>query len=147
MTPKTFCPDFAADFPAAAEYNGAALSIRFLKGAPFERLISTTYDSLSIAPAGAASPRRITRSRTAGRRRPGRYWRRSITRTRRSPTRSRCVSSMPAPAAWWFSQTRPAPMVFGLPAVEQAHRALLEGFDFDAERCPRARCLATSRAL
>ena len=40
----------AADFPAATEQQWRSLVDQVLKGAPFERLISSTYDGLSIAP-------------------------------------------------------------------------------------------------
>ena len=56
--------------------------------------------------------------------RPGRYWRGSITRIRRSPTRSRCVSSMPAPAACRsFLPARSAPMALDCLRANRRSRA------------------------
>jgi methylmalonyl-CoA mutase len=43
----------AADFPAATEPQWRSLVDQVLKGAPFERLVSTTHDGLSIAPLAA----------------------------------------------------------------------------------------------
>ena len=40
----------AGDFPPASEPQWRSLVDQVLKGAPFERLVSKTYDGLSIAP-------------------------------------------------------------------------------------------------
>ena len=44
---------FAADFPAATREQWRKLVDAVLKGAPFERLVSTTYDGLAIEPLAA----------------------------------------------------------------------------------------------
>ena len=44
---------FAADFPAATREQWRQLVDAVLKGAPFERLVSTTYDGLAIEPLAA----------------------------------------------------------------------------------------------
>ena len=46
----------AADFPAATEPQWRSLVDQVLKGAPFERLVSATYDGLSIAPLAQRRP-------------------------------------------------------------------------------------------
>ena len=44
---------FAADFPSATREDWRKLVDAVLKGAPFERLVSTTYDGLRIEPLAA----------------------------------------------------------------------------------------------
>ena len=44
---------FAADFPAATQEQWRKLVDAVLKGAPFERLVSSTYDGLAIEPLAA----------------------------------------------------------------------------------------------
>jgi methylmalonyl-CoA mutase len=122
----------ATDFPPASEQQWRGLVDQVLKGAPFERLISTTYDGLPIAPLaqrrGNAAP----------------------------------VAARPEAAAWEILARidHPDPALaneialrelnggagglsvvfagavgahgFGLPASEQAIARALEGFDFDA---------------
>jgi methylmalonyl-CoA mutase len=122
----------AADFPPATRQEWRKLVDAVLKGAPFERLISTTYDGLSIEP--------LAQRRTD----------------------ARPVAARPGAAAWQVLARidHPDPALgneivlrelsngasgvtvvfagavgdygFGLPASEEALGRVLDGFDFDA---------------
>jgi methylmalonyl-CoA mutase len=122
----------AADFPPASEQQWRSLVDQVLKGAPFERLVRTTYDGLSIAP---LAQRRADAVPVAAR--PGATaW----------ETLARIDHPDPAPAneialrelnggASGLSLIFAGAVGghgFGLPASEQAIARALEGFDFDA---------------
>jgi methylmalonyl-CoA mutase len=122
----------AADFPAATEQQWRSLVDQVLKGAPFERLISTTYDGLSITP---LAQRRADVSPVAAR--PGATAWEILTRIdhpdpalandialRELNAGASGLSVVFAAAAGAYG--------FGLPASEHAVARALEGFDFGA---------------
>jgi methylmalonyl-CoA mutase len=122
----------AADFPAATEQQWRSLVDQVLKGAPFERLISTTYDGLSITP---LAQRRADVSPVAAR--PGATAWEILTRIdhpdpalandialRELNAGASGLSVVFAGAAGAYG--------FGLPASEHAVARALEGFDFGA---------------
>ena len=75
----------AADFPPATREDWRKLVDGVLKGAPFERLDSKTYDGLTIEPLYRADAASTGRSAARARRAPGRSCSASIIPTRRSP--------------------------------------------------------------
>ena len=121
------------NFPPATREQWRKLVDAVLKGAPFERLVSTTYDGLAIEPLAArrSDARPVAGARRA--RRPGRCWRASIIPIRRSPTRRRCMNSATAPSglALVFAGAV-GDHGFGLPARAAALARVLEGVDLDA---------------
>ena len=58
---------FAADFAAATREDWRKLVDAVLKGAPFERLVKTTYDGLRIEPLARAPAGRAAHRRARGR--------------------------------------------------------------------------------
>jgi methylmalonyl-CoA mutase len=122
----------AADFPPATEPQWRSLVDQVLKGAPFERLISTTYDGLSIAPLAQC---RADASPVAAR--PGgAAWEILARIDHPDPALAneialRELNGGAAGLSLVFAGAVGA-HGFGLPASEQAIARALEGFDFGA---------------
>jgi methylmalonyl-CoA mutase len=122
----------ATDFPPANEGQWRGLVDQVLKGAPFERLISRTYDGLAIAP---LAQRRADASSVAGR--AGRMPWEIMARiehpdpARANETALRELNAGANGLSVVFACAAGA-HGFGLPATEQAITRALEGFDFGA---------------
>ena len=122
----------AADFAPATYDDWRKLVDGVLKGAPFEKLVSKTYDGLKIDPIYRARARRRP---VAGRprQRPGRSCSGSIIPTPRRPTRRRCTISKTAPPGWrWFSRAPMEPTALGSNRSVQAIEKVLGGVMVDA---------------
>jgi methylmalonyl-CoA mutase len=122
----------AADFPAATGQQWRSLVDQVLKGAPFERLIGTTYDGLSIAP---LAQRRAEASPVAARQ-GGTAWEVLARIDHPDPALAneialRELNGGAGGLSVVFAGAAGA-HGFGLPASEQAIGRALEGFDFDA---------------
>jgi len=122
----------AADFPAATEPQWRSLVDQVLKGAPFERLISTTYDGLPIAP---LAQRRADASPVAART-GGAAWQILARIDHPDPALAneialRELNAGASGLSVVFAGAGSA-YGFGLPVSEQAIARALEGFDFDA---------------
>ena len=123
---------FAADFPAATRDDWRKLVDAVLKGAPYERLISTTYDGLSIEP--LAARRSDVRPIAA---RPGAGpWQIMARIDHPDPALAnevarRELNNGATGLALVFAGSR-GDYGFGLPATEAALTRALEGVDFDA---------------
>jgi methylmalonyl-CoA mutase len=121
----------AADFPAATEQQWRSLVDQVLKGAPFERLISATYDGLSIAPLA----QRRAEASPVGARPGGPAWEILARIDHPDPALANEIALRELNAGAGglsvvFADATGA-HGFGLPTSEQAIGAL-EGFDFDA---------------
>jgi methylmalonyl-CoA mutase len=122
----------AADFPPATREEWRKLVDAVLKGAPFERLISTTYDGLTIEP--LAQRRSDARPVVA---RPGaKAWEVTARIDHPDPALAneialRELNNGAGGLALVFSGAS-GDYGFGLPASEQALGRTLEGFDFGA---------------
>ncbi len=122
----------AADFPPATEPQWRSLVDQALKGAPFERLVSKTYDGLSIAP---LAERRADAVPVAAR--PGATgWEILARIDHPDPALAneialRELNGGASGLSLVFAGAVGA-YGFGLPATEQAIVRALEGFDFDA---------------
>jgi methylmalonyl-CoA mutase len=122
----------AADFPPATESQWRSLVDQVLKGAPFERLVSKTYDNLPIAP--LADRRADARPLAA---RPGATAWEILARVEHpDPALGNAIAlhelnSGASGLALVFAGAAGA-YGFGLPASEQAIMRALEGFDFEA---------------
>jgi methylmalonyl-CoA mutase len=122
----------AADFPPATREEWRTLVDAVLKGAPFERLISTTYDGLSIAP--LAERRSDARPIAA---RPGAApWQVLARVDHPDPALGneialRELNNGATGLALVFAGAV-GDYGFGMPASEQALVRVLEGFDFSA---------------
>ena len=122
----------AADFPPASREEWRKLVDAVLKGAPFERLVSTTYDGLTVEP--LAQRRSDARPVAA---RPGaKAW--EVTARIEHPdpalaneTALRELNNGAGGLSLVFSGAA-GDYGFGLPASEQALGRTLEGFDFGA---------------
>jgi methylmalonyl-CoA mutase len=123
---------FAADFPAPTSEQWRKLVDVVLKGAPFERLVSTTYDGLSIEP--LAARRSGARPVTA---RPGATpWEILARIDHPDPALAneialRELGNGATGLALVFSGSR-GDHGFGLPATEAALARTLEGVDLNA---------------
>jgi methylmalonyl-CoA mutase len=122
----------AADFPPATEPQWRGLVDQVLKGAPFERLISATYDGLSIAP---LAQRRADASPAAAR--PGgAAWEILARIDHPDPALGNEIALRELNGGAGGVSLVFAGAVgahgFGLPASEQAIARALEGFDFSA---------------
>lgn len=122
----------AAEFPAATEPQWRGLVDQVLKGAPFERLVSTTYDGLSIAPLAA---RRADAAAVAAR--PGgTAWEilARIEHPEAALANEMALRELSGGASGLSVVLGGAVGAygFGLSAAEQAIARALEGFDFDA---------------
>jgi methylmalonyl-CoA mutase len=122
----------AADFPPATGPQWRSLVDQVLKGAPFERLISATYDGLSIAP---LAQRRADVSPVAAR--PGgTAWEISARIDHPDPALANEIALRELNGGAGGLSLVFAGAVgahgFGLPASEQAIARALEGFDFGA---------------
>jgi len=122
----------AADFPAATEPQWRSLVDQVLKGAPFERLISTTYDGLPIAP---LAERRADASPVAART-GGAAWQILARIDHPDPALAneialRELNAGASGLSVVFAGAGSA-YGFGLPVSEQAIARALEGFDFDS---------------
>ncbi len=130
MDPETL--PLAADFPPASREEWRTLVNAVLKGAPFERLVSTTYDGLTIEP--LAQRRSDTRPVAA---RPGaRAWEVTARIEHPDPALAneialRELNNGAGGLSLVFSGAA-GDYGFGLPASEAALGRTLEGFDFDA---------------
>jgi len=123
---------FAADFPAATREDWLKLVEAVLKGAPFERLISTTYDDLSIDPLAA----RRSDVRPIAARPSAAHWEILARIDHPDPALAneialRELSNGAAGLALVFAGAR-GDYGFGLPATEAALTRALEGVHFDA---------------
>jgi methylmalonyl-CoA mutase len=122
----------AADFPPATEPQWRGLVDQVLKGAPFERLISTTYDGLSIAP---LAQRRADAS-PVGARPGGAAWEILARIDHPDPALANEIALRELNGGAGGLSLVLAGAVsahgFGLPASEQAIARALEGFDFGA---------------
>jgi len=122
----------AADFPPADEPQWRSLVDQVLKGAPFERLISRTYDGLAIAP---LSRRRADASPVAARA-GGAAWEILARIEHPDPARANEAALRELNAGANGLSVVFAGATgdhgFGLPASEQAIARALEGFDFGA---------------
>jgi methylmalonyl-CoA mutase len=122
----------AADFPPASEQQWRSLVDQVLKGAPFERLISTTYDGLSIAP---LAQRRGTAAPVAARPEAA-AWEILARIDHPDPALANEIALRELSGGAGGLSVVFASAVgahgFGLPASEQAIGRALEGFDFDA---------------
>jgi methylmalonyl-CoA mutase len=122
----------AADFPTATEPQWRSLVDQVLKGAPFERLISTTYDGLSIAPLAQRRPDASPVAARPG----GAAWEILARIDHPDPALAneialRELNAGASGLSVVFADAAGA-YGFGLPAGEQAIARALEGFDFDA---------------
>jgi methylmalonyl-CoA mutase len=122
----------AADFPPVTEPQWRSLVDQVLKGAPFERLVSTTYDGLSIAP---LAQRRADASPVAAR--PGgAAWEILARIDHPDPAVANEIALRELNGGAGGLSLVFAGAVgahgFGLPANEQAIARALEGFDFSA---------------
>ena len=122
----------AADFPPATGQQWRSLVDQVLKGAPFERLISATYDGLSIAPLAERRAGASPISAGTG----GAAW--EILARIDQPDAAlandivlRELNAGAGGLSLVFAGAAGA-YGFGLPASEQAIARALEGFDFDA---------------
>jgi len=122
----------AADFPPASEQQWRGLVDRVLKGAPFERLTSTTYDGLSIAP---LAERRADAVPVAAHRGAA-AWEILARIDHPDPALANEIALRELNGGAGGLSVAFADAVgaygFGLPASEQAIARALEGFDFDA---------------
>jgi methylmalonyl-CoA mutase len=122
----------AAEFPPATHEEWRKLVDAVLKGAPFERLVSTTYDGLAIAP---LAERRADAAPIAGR--PGVAPWEVLARVEHpdaalgNEIALRELNNGVAGLALVFAGAA-GDHGFGLPATEQALARVLEGFDFNA---------------
>ena len=122
----------AADFPPATREEWRKLVAAVLKGAPFERLTSTTYDGLSIAP---LAERRADARPVAAR--PGAAPWEVLARVEHSDPALgneialRELNNGAAGLALVFAGAV-GDYSFGMPASEDALARVLEGFDFNA---------------
>ena len=122
----------AADFPPASREEWRKLVDAVLKGAPFERLVSTTYDGLAIEP--LAQRRSDARPVAA---RPGaKAWEVTARIEHPDPALAneialRELNNGAGGLSLVFSGAA-GDYGFGLPASEQALARVLEGFDFGA---------------
>jgi methylmalonyl-CoA mutase len=122
----------AADFPPATREEWRKLVDAVLKGAPFERLTSTTYDGLSIAP---LAERRADARPVAGR--PGAAPWEVLPRVEHpdpalgNEIALRELNNGAAGLALVFAGAV-GDYGFGMPASEEALARVLEGFDFNA---------------
>ena len=122
----------AADFPPASREEWRTLVDAVLKGAPFERLVSTTYDGLTIEP--LAQRRSDARPVAA---RPGaRAWEVTARIEHPDPALAneialRELNNGAGGLSLVFSGAA-GDYGFGLPASEAALGRTLEGFDFGA---------------
>jgi methylmalonyl-CoA mutase len=122
----------AADFPPATRQEWRKLVEQVLKGAPFERLISTTYDGLSIEPLA----QRRTDARPVAVRPGAAAWEVLARIDHPDPALGneialRELSNGASGVALVFAGAV-GDYGFGLPATEEALGRVLEGFDFDA---------------
>jgi methylmalonyl-CoA mutase len=122
----------AADFPPATRDEWRKLVDQVLKGAPFERLVSTTYDGLSVEP---LTPRRADARPVAAR--PGAdAWQVLARIDHPDPALGneialRELNNGASGVALVFAGAV-GDYGFGLPASEAAIGRVLEGFDFSA---------------
>jgi methylmalonyl-CoA mutase len=122
----------AADFPLATREEWRKLVDAVLKGAPFERLTSTTYDGLSIAP---LAERRADARPVAAR--PGAAPWQVLARVEHpdpalgNEIALRELNNGAAGLALVFAGAV-GDYGFGMPASEEALARVLEGFDFNA---------------
>ena len=122
----------AADFPPATREEWRKLVDAVLKGAPFERLTSTTYDALSIAP---LAERRADARPVAAR--PGAAPWEVLARVEHpdpalgNEIALRELNNGAAGLALVFAGAV-GDYGFGMPASEEALARVLEGFDFNA---------------
>ena len=122
----------AADFPPATRKEWRKLVDAVLKGAPFERLTSTTYDALSIAP---LAERRADARPVAAR--PGAAPWEVLARVEHpdpalgNEISLRELNNGAAGLALVFAGAV-GDYGFGMPASEEALARVLEGFDFNA---------------
>ena len=122
----------AADFPPATREEWRKLVAAVLKGAPFERLTSTTYDGLSIAP---LAERRADARPVAAR--PGAAPWEVLARVEHpdpalgNEIALRELNNGAAGLALVFAGAV-GDYGFGMPASEEALARVLEGFDFNA---------------
>jgi methylmalonyl-CoA mutase len=122
----------AADFPPATREEWRKLVDAVLKGAPFERLTSTTYDGLSIAP---LAERRADARPVAAR--PGAAPWEVLARVEHpdpalgNEIALRELNNGAAGLALVFAGAV-GDYGFGMPASEEAQARVLEGFDFNA---------------
>ena len=122
----------AADFPPATREEWRKLVDAVLKGAPFERLTSTTYDGLSIAP---LAERRADARPVAAR--PGAAPWEVLARVEHpdpalgNEIALRELNNGAAGLALVFAGAV-GDYGFGMPASEEALARVLEGFDFNA---------------
>jgi methylmalonyl-CoA mutase len=122
----------AADFAPASPEEWRKLVDAVLKGAPFERLVSRTYDGLAIAP---LSQRRPQAHAIAGR--PGAAaWEVTARIDHPDAAKSNEIAlrelNNGASGLSLVIAGATGDYGFGLPATEQAIGRALEGFDFDA---------------
>jgi methylmalonyl-CoA mutase len=122
----------AADFPSADERQWRSLVDQVLKGAPFERLVSSTDDGLSIAP---LAQRSVGASPVAARS-GGTAWEIVARIEHPDPARAnesalRQLNDGANGLSLVFAGAA-GDHGFGLPATEQAIAGGLEGFDFGA---------------
>ena len=122
----------AADFPPATRQEWRELVDAVLKGAPFERLISTTYDGLSIDP---LAERRTDAPPVAAR--PGAAaWQVLARIDHPDPALGNEIAlrelSNGASGVTFVFAGAVGDHGFGLPASKEALGRVLDGFDFDA---------------
>ena len=122
----------AADFPPATRQEWRELVDAVLKGAPFERLISTTYDGLSIEPLA----QRRTDARPVAARPGAAAWQVLARIDHPNPALGNEIAlrelSNGASGVTLVFAGAVGDYGFGLPASEEAVGRVLEGFDFDA---------------
>jgi methylmalonyl-CoA mutase len=122
----------AADFPPATRQEWRKLVDAVLKGAPFERLISTTYDGLSIEPLA----QRRTDARPVAARPGAAAWQVLARIDHPNPALGNEIAlrelSNGASGVTLVFAGAVGDYGFGLPASEEAVGRVLEGFDFDA---------------
>ncbi len=122
----------AADFPAATREDWRTLVDAVLKGAPFERLKSSTYDGLTIEPLAARHPD----ARAVAARPGATAWEVLARVDHPDPALAneialRELTNGASGLALVFAGAA-GDHGFGLPASEEAISRALEGFDFDA---------------
>jgi methylmalonyl-CoA mutase len=122
----------AADFPPATREEWRKVVDAVLKGAPFERLISTTYDGLSIEPLAE----RRTDARPVAARPGAAAWQVLARIDHPNPALGNEIAlrelSNGASGVTLVFAGAVGDYGFGLPASEEAVGRVLEGFDFDA---------------
>jgi methylmalonyl-CoA mutase len=123
----------AADFPPATEDEWHKLVDAVLKGAPFERLTSTTYDQLTIAPLAA----RRADAKPVAARRGGVGWEIMARIDHPDPGLANEIAlrelNNGAPGLSLVFASAAGEHGFGLPPSEEALARVLEGIDLTAD--------------